>query len=312
MSSRLILFNKVSAPLFMPEIIKKYEEPLAAGLYLTPTPIGCLEDISLRALRVLQQAHLIAAEDTRVTGLLLRHYGIKAKTCRYDDHSHEKQGGYIRSLIREGHAVALVSDAGMPGISDPGWQLLKDCRAEGLAVTVLPGANAVLPGLLLSGLAPMPFVFGGFLPVKSGARKEKILTLAKAEASLVFYESARRILDLLTDAHAALGNRQAALVREISKKFEEVQSGTIAELMAMCQQSDSIIRGEYVVVIDAKPAAGDEQPTDELAIKTRLATLLIDHPPAKAARLVAAEFSLPRQHIYDLALAMKVRHENQA
>ncbi len=217
-------------------------------LYLVPTPIGNLEDITLRALRVLQEADAVACEDTRVASVLLNHFDISKPTLSYHDHN---ERGRTPDLIRRmtaGETIALISDAGTPAISDPGFYLVRECIREGVPVEALPGATAFVPALVLSGLPNDRFVFEGFLPHKKG-RATRIATLANEDRTLVFYESPHRILKTLRQLSEAFGeDRPAAVCRELTKKFEEVIRGSLAEIAAELESRPKI-RGEIVLVV---------------------------------------------------------------
>lgn len=217
-------------------------------LYLVPTPIGNLEDITLRALRVLREADVVACEDTRTTSVLLQHYDIDTPRLSYHDHNERQRAPQLIDRMRGGETVALVSDAGSPGISDPGFYLVRACLEAGLKVESLPGPTAFVPALVLSGLPTERFAFEGFLPPKKG-RQSRLASLAREERTLVFYESPHRLVKTLDQLAEHLGaDRQAAVARELSKAFEEVARGTLAELSATFAQRDRV-RGEIVLVV---------------------------------------------------------------
>lgn len=201
-------------------------------LYLVPTPIGNLGDITLRALEVLKAADLVAAEDTRHSGHLLTHYGIRKPLISYHEHNEAKRTGELLERLRKGEAIALVSDAGMPGISDPGSRLLAACVAEGLPYTVLPGASAVITALIGSGFPTEAFYYGGFLPPKSGGRERELKAAAARQATSIFYESPHRLEKTLAAAVGIVGERPLCVARELTKTFEEYRIGTAAELLA--------------------------------------------------------------------------------
>lgn len=274
--------------------------PLAPGLYLVATPIGNLRDITLRALDVLAACDLIVCEDTRVSGKLLQAYAIKGKLLPYNDHNASKQRGAIIENLSSGGRVALISDAGTPLISDPGYKLVRDCLDLGLNVTTLPGANAVLPALQLSGLPSDRFTFAGFLPPKSTARRTWLSTLINAPGTLVMYETGPRLAASLADMQAVLGpDRPAAVVREITKLFEESRRGTLAELVTHYQSAEPP-RGEIVVVVGAGVAAvAGEDDIDDM-LRTALETLSV----RDAAAHVAAATGLAKKPIYERALTL--------
>jgi 16S rRNA (cytidine1402-2'-O)-methyltransferase len=217
-------------------------------LYLVPTPIGNLEDITLRALRVLKEADLIAAEDTRTAGFLLQHYGIETPRTSYHDHNERQKAPQLIERMRAGETIALVTDAGSPGISDPGFYLVRECLRAELPVEALPGPTALVPALVLSGLPTDRFAFEGFLPAKKG-RQTRLEALAGEDRTFVLYESPHRLVRTLDDLTAHLGgDRQAVVARELTKKFEEVARGTLAELRAEFAGRPKV-RGEIVLVV---------------------------------------------------------------
>jgi 16S rRNA (cytidine1402-2'-O)-methyltransferase len=219
-------------------------------LYLVPTPIGNLEDITLRAIRILKEVDLILAEDTRTTGFLLRHLGIEKKMYSHHQHNEHKTAELIAQRIEAGESVALVSDAGTPGISDPGFLLVRECIKAGVEVECLPGASAFIPALVNSGLPSDRFCFEGFLPHKKG-RQSRIERLAEEERTMIFYESPYRLLKSLEQFAQFFGNdRQASVSRELTKKFEETKRGSLKELFDFF--STKGVKGEIVIVIEGK------------------------------------------------------------
>ena len=268
------------------------------GLYIVATPIGNLGDLSTRARLVLEQADLIACEDSRVTGGLLHHLGFKRPLVRYDDHARPADRERLIAAALQG-PVALVSDAGTPLISDPGYRLVREAREAGVTIHSIPGPSAVIVALTLAGLPTDRFYFHGFLPNKAGARDREIASLAAIPATLVFYESAKRIAACLAALHSGLGNREAAVVREISKKFEETRTGTLAELVA--GYAVSIPKGEIVVVVG--PPLADAGETDAETVEAALAEALANMPPGKAAGEVAKRFGLDRKALYAQIMA---------
>lgn len=221
-------------------------------LYLVPTPVGNLEDVTLRALRILREVDVIACEDTRTTGRLLAKYEIETPLTSYHDHNERSKAPQLVARIKGGATIALVTDAGTPGISDPGFFLVRACLQEGIEVQALPGATAFVPALVSSGLPCDRFVFEGFLPHKKG-RQTRIQDLASEPRTIVLYESPHRLVKLLTALVDAFGaDRQAAVCRELSKMFEEVRRGTLEDLLSHYQASERI-RGEIVVVIAGAP-----------------------------------------------------------
>lgn len=219
-------------------------------LHLVPTPVGNLEDITLRALRVLREVDIIACEDTRTSRVLLQHYDIETPCVSYHDHNERTRAPELVRKLQDGLSVALITDAGSPGISDPGFYLVRECLRADIPVTALPGPTALIPALSMSGLPCERFCFEGFLPPKKG-RKSRLEKLADEDRTMVFYESPHRIGGTLADLAAAFGpERKAAVVRELSKKFEEATHGTLAELAGVF--GDGRVRGELVVVIGAR------------------------------------------------------------
>ncbi|MFQ5651119.1 MAG: 16S rRNA (cytidine(1402)-2'-O)-methyltransferase [bacterium] len=225
------------------------DHELAGKLYVVSTPIGNLKDITLRAIDVLSEVDLIAAEDTRHTRILLEHYNIKTPTTSYFDFNKEKKIPHLLNRLRAGAAVALVSDAGTPGVSDPAFRLVRACIDNGMEIEMVPGATAFVPALILSGLPTDRFVFEGFLPVKKGRRK-RLELLAVERRTIILYESPYRIARTLTDLVTHLGNRQAAIVRELTKKFEQVARGSLDELIENLPHMK--LKGEFVLILAGK------------------------------------------------------------
>jgi 16S rRNA (cytidine1402-2'-O)-methyltransferase len=224
--------------------------PLTPGtLYLVATPIGNLEDITLRALRTLKECDVVAAEDTRRTGQLLKHFGISKPLLSYFQFNEARRSEEIIERLRCGEKVALVTDAGSPGISDPGERVVKAALAAGFRVEPVPGASALVAALTASGLPTEEFHFIGFLPHKSGQRRKKLEALKGFEGTLVLYESPYRIEKLLAELGEAFGDRQIVLARELTKRFEEFVRGTAAELLASMKQRQGTMKGEFVVLV---------------------------------------------------------------
>lgn len=216
-------------------------------LYLVATPIGNLSDITLRALEVLREVDCVASEDTRKTGVLLKHFDIKRPQISFHEHNEHRAGKRIMGLLEEGKSVALVTNAGTPGISDPGFTLVRSAVEAGLEVTMIPGAAAFVMAIVLSGLATHEFVFKGFAPRKSGKRKRFLAVDKASPHTLVFYESPYRLRSFLEDALEVYGDRRAALAKELTKMFEKVMRGRLSELLAGLEEGP---KGEYVVVIE--------------------------------------------------------------
>ncbi len=272
---------------------------LSPGLYIVATPIGNLGDLSPRAVEILSQADVIAVEDSRVTATLLRHIGVKRPMTPYHDHNAE---GVRPALVARmgSEVVALVSDAGTPLISDPGYKLVRDARAAGHAVTTIPGPCAAIAALTLAGLPTDRFLFAGFLPPKEKARAEAIAELAGVRATLVFYESGPRLAATLTALAEGLGDREAAVAREITKRFEEAVTGTLPELAE--RYAEAPPKGEIVVVV-APPGA--PPPASAEDADAALAEALMRLPASKAAGEVAKRLGLDRKALYARALEMK-------
>lgn len=268
------------------------------GLYIVATPIGNLADITLRAIGVLRGAALIACEDTRVTGKLLKHLGFKARLQRLDDHAPPEVRARIIDEARHS-PVALVSDAGTPLISDPGYRLVREARAAGVNVVAIPGACAAIAGLAISGLPSDRFLFAGFLPVKDKAREEALAALAGVDASLVFYETAPRLEKSLRAIATLWPTREVAVARELTKLHDECRSGTAAELAD--HYASHPPKGEIVLLIG--PPAADEAP--ELDADALLRAALAGAGPGKAAGIVAKATGIDRATLYARALELK-------
>ena len=219
-------------------------------LYLVSTPIGNLEDITLRALRVLKEVDLIAAEDTRKTGFLLKNYSISNRFTSYHDFNKEKKVHSLLQELKSGKSIALVSDAGTPGISDPAFLLVKLAIQGGIKVESVPGPTAFVCALVISGLPTDKFVFEGFLPAKAGKRRKRILELSEEKRTLIFYESPHRILVTLEELINILGDRRVCVARELTKKFEEVKRGKLTEIEAYFKATK--LRGEFVIIVEGK------------------------------------------------------------
>jgi 16S rRNA (cytidine1402-2'-O)-methyltransferase len=275
-------------------------ETLDPGLYIVATPIGNLSDLSPRAAAVLAAADLIAVEDSRVTAKLLRHIGVKRPMTPYHDHNADRVRPGLVEQMRD-KAVALVSDAGTPLISDPGYKLVREARAAGIRVTTIPGPSAVIAALTLAGLPTDRFAFFGFLPAKAAARAAAIERAERFDGSLVFYESGPRLAAALTALDEGLGPRDAAVVREISKTFEETVTGTLDALAARYVEAPAP-KGEIVIVVGPpgeKPAAG--QADIDAAIKEALTRL----SPSRAAAEVAERLGVPKRAVYERAQQLK-------
>lgn len=277
-------------------------EALAPGLYLVATPIGNLADISLRALDVLAKAGLVACEDTRRTRKLLSAHGIGAALTSYHEHNATRVRPRLMERLKSGESVALVSDAGTPLVSDPGYKLVEAAIASGIAVTAIPGASAGLAALTVSGLPTDRFFFAGFLPARAAARRRALGELAAIEASLVIYESARRLPAALADMAEVLGPRQGAVARELTKLHEEVRRGTLSEL-ADHYGGAGPPKGEVVVVV-GPPERGGRATLAAQDLDAKLGAALGRASLRDAVAAVAAETGLPRKRVYARALEL--------
>lgn len=275
-------------------------EALTAGLYIVATPIGNLGDVTLRSVDILGRCDAVACEDTRVTGKLLKHLGISKPLWRYNDHSEERDRLRLVQSMMES-AVVLVSDAGTPLISDPGYRLVQDARAAGVKITSLPGACAAIVGLTLSGLPNDRFLFAGFLPNKEQARAQALQDVAAIDATLVFYETGPRLIKSLQAIAGTLPGRKVAVARELTKMFEECRTATAEELIGHYTLHPP--KGEIVLIIGPAPAVIiGEQDADEL-----LREALLTEKPSQAASKIAKATGLDRKALY--ARAMELRSE---
>ncbi|MCM2357442.1 MAG: 16S rRNA (cytidine(1402)-2'-O)-methyltransferase [Geobacteraceae bacterium] len=271
-------------------------------LYIVATPIGNLEDITFRAVRVLREVDLIAAEDTRHSRKLLSHFGISRPLTSYFDHNKEFKGSYLLDRLAEGASVALISDAGTPCISDPGYQLVRDAVAAGITVVPIPGPSAAITALSGSGLPTGRFTFEGFLPNRQGKRRERLAQLRDEPGVLIFYESPNRLVAALADMAEILGDRQAVVARELTKIYEEFVRGTLSQVAERFREGK--VRGEVVLLV--APAAEQGQP-EAPAVSSLLRELLAagDISLKDAVLRVALETGLPRGEVYDEALRVK-------
>jgi 16S rRNA (cytidine1402-2'-O)-methyltransferase len=273
---------------------------LASGIYLVATPIGNLRDITLRALDILSSADHVVAEDTRQSRKLLQAYGIQAYLTPYHDHNAAKRAPNLVKLVEEGASVALISDAGTPLVSDPGFKLARAAIDAGLDVFAIPGASAVLTGLVSSGLASDAFYFGGFLPPKTAARRKSILALKQVQASLIFFESAGRLNATLTDLYAELGDRDVAIARELTKKYEEIKRGKLSFLIG--ELADTKLRGEIVLMV-GPPLVSEKW--DEATIDKALQERVGEIGVKRASEEIAEMSGHAKRDIYKRALQIK-------
>jgi len=278
-----------------------FEAPtLAAGLYVTATPIGNLGDITLRALETLSAASLILCEDTRVTAKLLTRYGIRNSLAPYHDHNAAKVRPGLLARMAEGQALALVSDAGSPLLSDPGYKLVQAAIEAGLAVTAIPGASAVLGALTLSALPPDRFMFCGFLPAKQAARRTFLEDLKAMPATLIVFESAPRLAESLGDIEAVLGDRQVAVARELTKLHEEVIRGSASAVRTQIEARETL-KGEITLAIAPAEAAAAPQDMVDQALRDALASM----PASRAAVETAKRFGISKKDAYARLLALR-------
>lgn len=275
---------------------------VSAGLYIVATPIGNIKDITLRALEILQAVDIIACEDTRTSQKLLSHYGIHQKTISYHDHSTDRTREHLLGLIAEGKSVALISDAGTPLISDPGYKLVRTAQENGLLVTTLPGASSVPAALTLSGLPTNRFLFEGFLPPRSQARITALTPLKPIPATLVFFEAARRLPETLADMLSVFGNREVAVMREITKLYEETRRGTLETLLAYYTENGAP-KGEVVLVVAPPEAEVADSTTLDSALENALRTMSVKD----AAQYVSAQTGLPKKQVYARALELTIK-----
>lgn len=271
-------------------------------LHIVATPIGNLADISQRALDTLAQADLIAAEDTRHSGLLLSHYGIKKPLFALHDHNEQQRAAVLIEKLQQGENIALISDAGTPLISDPGFHLVRQCRQAGIRIVPVPGACAAIAALCASGVASDRFCFEGFLPAKSKARCDKFSELANESRTLIFYESTHRILDSLADMQQVWGGeRYVVLARELTKTWETIVGAELAELREWLSEDHNRTKGEMVLIVEGKPQSLEADDFSPQAIKV-LTLLAQELPLKKAAAIVAESFGYKKNALYQYGL----------
>ena len=276
---------------------------LTGILYIVATPIGNLQDITQRALDTFAQVDLIAAEDTRHSGLLLSHYGIKKPFFALHDHNEQEKAHILVEKLKQGSHIALISDAGTPLISDPGFHLVRQCREAGIRVVPLPGACAAITALCASGIASDRFCFEGFLPAKSKARKDKLENIAEEDRTLIFYESTHRILDTLEDMQSVLGEeRYIVLAREITKTWETITGNTIKNLREWLLEDPNRTKGEMVLIVEGKPKSDNNDKISPQAVKA-LELIVEELPLKKAAAIVAELYGYKKNALYQFGLA---------
>ncbi len=281
------------------DLARHLSDALAPGLYLIATPIGNLADISLRALATLAKSDVIYCEDTRHSRTLVAHYGIGRTLRPYHEHNAEEQRPRILADLARGARISLISDAGTPLVSDPGYKLVRDAIADSHTVIAIPGASAVLTALSVAGLPTDTFLFAGFLPPRSGARRSRMMELAPVPASLIFFEAPTRVAETLADLSETLGDRPAAIARELTKLHEDVQRGPLSALAGRFAQSEP--KGEIVIIVGPP---GTTTATDE-AIAAALQAALAHMSLRDAAKAVADRLSVPKARVYDLGLKLK-------
>lgn len=275
-------------------------------LYIVATPIGNLDDLSSRAVSVLNRVDVVAAEDTRHSGRLLQHLGLHKRLIALHDHNERDRAGSLLQELESGRSVALISDAGTPLISDPGYVLVREARSRGLKVSPIPGACALVAALSAAGLPTDRFLFVGFLPAKRSGRRAALEQQVRETATLVFYESPHRILDAVSDIAAVFGEeREIVLGRELTKTFETFYSGSVAEVLATLEADPHGTKGEFVVMIHgAEPVTSDED-AGALDVDRLLKLLLPELPVKKVAKLVAELSGRPKNELYQRALELK-------
>ena len=273
-------------------------------LYIVATPIGNLQDITQRALDTFQQVDLIAAEDTRHSGLLLSHYGIKKPFFALHDHNEQQKAGALVEKLLQGVNIALISDAGTPLISDPGFHVVRQCRQAGIQVVPLPGACAAITALCASGIASDRFCFEGFLPAKSKARVDKLKNVAKEDRTLIFYESTHRILDSLADMQSVFGSeRYVVLAREITKTWETIYGDKLADLIPWLAQDPNRTKGEMVVIVEGEPKEDEAEAISSQAMQA-LTLISQELPLKKAAAIVAELYGYKKNQLYQFGLEL--------
>lgn len=268
-------------------------------LYLVPTPIGNLQDMTFRAVEVLKAVDFICAEDTRNTGLLLKHFDISTRQISFHEHNAYEKIPDLVDLLRSGKSLAQVSDAGMPSISDPGHDLVKAAIAENISVVALPGASAGITALIASGLVPQPHIFYGFLPRKAGQQKDFFESKKNYPETQIFYESPYRVADTLENMQAVYGDRQLVLVRELTKLYEEYQRGNISEVLSYI--SGNPLKGECLLIVSGFDSQEEVQDLDKLDLASLVKNLVEQgNKPNQAIKKVAKDFGLSRQEVYNI------------
>ena len=278
---------------------------LCGTLYIVATPIGNLQDITQRALAIFAEVDLIAAEDTRHSGLLLSHYGIKKPFFALHDHNEQQKADLLVEKLRAGTNIALISDAGTPLISDPGFHLVRKCRQAGIKVAPLPGACAAITALCASGIASDRFCFEGFLPAKSKARRDRLQNLQKEDRTLIFYESTHRILDTLADVEELFGaERYVVLAREITKTWETISGDSVGNLRRWLNEDANRTKGEMVLIVEGCIETGETEFSPEVVKALKL--IAAELPLKKAAAIVAELYGYKKNALYQFGLEKQV------
>jgi 16S rRNA (cytidine1402-2'-O)-methyltransferase len=277
---------------------------LTGSLYIVATPIGNLEDITLRAIRILKESDLIAAEDTRHTKHLLDRYNIETQLTSYHDHNKEEKAPVLVARLLEGKSIALVTDAGTPGISDPGYFLINLAIAQMIPIVPIPGATAAIAALSISGLPTNSFVFEGFLPAKQHARQKRLQELSKDERTLIFYEAPHKIVKAVEDIHAIFGDRKAVLTRELTKIHEEAIRGTLSEILH--RLNTGTVKGEFTIIVHG---ASSGPQMNEIDTAEYLKNLMIHRGMSKkeAVATAAEELGLPKRVLYQESLKIDAK-----
>ncbi|HFI0232249.1 TPA: 16S rRNA (cytidine(1402)-2'-O)-methyltransferase [Streptococcus suis] len=281
------------------KVQKSFKGQTSVGsLYLVPTPIGNLQDMTFRAIQTLKDVDMIAAEDTRNTGLLLKHFEIETRQTSFHEHNAHEKIPILIDWLKSGQSIAQVSDAGLPSISDPGHDLVKAAIAEDIPVVALPGASAGITALIASGLAPQPHIFYGFLPRKAGQQKDFFQEKRAYPETQIFYESPYRVVDTLENMLSVYGDRQVTVVRELTKLYEEYQRGTISEVLDYLK--DNPLKGECLIIV---AGAGEEElpSADDVDLKAEVEKeVAAGRKPNQAIKEIAKRYQLKKQEVYDL------------
>lgn len=280
----------------------------ASTLYIVPTPIGNLGDITERALSVLRGVDVVAAEDTRHTGLLLQHFAISARLFALHDHNEQQKADHLLAKLQQGQSIALVSDAGTPLINDPGYHLVRRCREAGVRVVPLPGPCAAITALSAAGIASDRFCYEGFLPAKTKARQDRLLQLSEETRTLIFYESTHRLIDSLADMATVLGEaRYVVLARELTKTWESIQGAPVGELLSWVKEDENRRKGEMVLIVEGFQP--DDSALSAEALRT-LDLLRAELPLKKAAALAAEIHGVKKNALYRHALAQNAADDD--